>query len=69
MRRFKYSNIIFLEESVNIKVSKYFKILDIFSEVLIVMLYYCVSIMYLFIKLNVRLREKVWKVYVRYKIF
>lgn len=57
MRRFKYSNIIFLEESVNIKVSKYFKILDIFSEVLIVMLYYCVSIMYLFKKLNVRLRE------------
>lgn len=44
MRRFKHPNIIPLEESANIKVSKYSKTLDILSEVLIVMPYYCVSI-------------------------
>lgn len=43
MRRFKHPNIIPLEESANIKVSKYSKTLDILSEVLIVMPYYCVS--------------------------
>lgn len=41
MRRFKHPNIIPLEESANIKVSKYSKTLDILSEVLIVMPYYC----------------------------
>lgn len=41
MRRFKQPNIIPLEESANIKVSKYSKTLDILSEVLIVMPYYC----------------------------
>lgn len=57
MRRFKHPNIIPLEESANIKVSKYSKTLDILSEVLIVMPYYCVSTMYLSKKSNVRPRE------------
>ncbi|XP_022309953.2 serine/threonine-protein kinase 16-like isoform X1 [Crassostrea virginica] len=40
MRRFKHPNIISLEETANLKVSKYSKTLDILSEVLIVMPYY-----------------------------
>nr|XP_022309953.1 serine/threonine-protein kinase 16-like [Crassostrea virginica] len=40
MRRFKHPNIIPLEETANLKVSKYSKTLDILSEVLIVMPYY-----------------------------
>lgn len=47
MRRFKHPNIIPLEETANLKVSKYSKTLDILSEVLIVMPYYSVSKGYL----------------------
>lgn len=44
MKTFKHPNLIPLEESTMIKVEKYTNTLDIISEVLIAMPYYCASL-------------------------